>query len=135
MAGQLIRPYESPCGHATARVVECTAIPERLRAKCKEVLAVHVDAGHRGRRLAEALLERITSDADRDGWTLLVMPLPYDGEPMSKEALAQWYCRRFGWTPIQADPLILARIPGATPRRVLPLALAASTAIREAAHG
>ena len=59
-----------------------------------------------------------------------------DGSAAPSQVLADWYCRAYGFSIIQAEPMMLARLPGATPQVGLPkpnlMALAAVHSIKEA---
>lgn len=101
----------------------CDALPKRMHQRTRELVALEVPAADRRKGYARELLEQVTTEADEHGLTLIVMPDAFGDEPgMSTVQLAQWYQRRFGFLAIQAKPLIMARMPGSTPRHVLPIA-------------
>ena len=51
------------------------------------------------------------------GVVLVVWPQPFgDDISMSRDQLIDWYGRSFGFQVIQPDPVLMARMPGSTPR-------------------
>lgn len=97
---------------ASLQVRECEALPAHMRDSTREVVALEVPEADRRRGYARELMERTVAEADAAGLLLIIVPAPYgDAEAMSREQLAQWYCRRFGFRAIQHEPLILARQP------------------------
>jgi GNAT superfamily N-acetyltransferase len=107
----------------------CLAIPGRLRAATREIRSVQTEPGAQGQGHASALLHEVCREADAANITLLLWPQPY-GEhiALSRMQLADWYARRFGFQTIQPEPILMARMPGTTPRYATPLAFAASEA-------
>lgn len=86
---------------ASARIAVPRALPMRLRAKVRELIAVKSDNPGKGE--ADGLLADICAEANATGTTLMLMV--DDGD---KQRLANWY-QRHGFAPIQATPLLMAR--------------------------
>jgi predicted GNAT family acetyltransferase len=104
-------------GHAACRVRQTNAVPASMRAGIREVCSVEVPAEHQGQGHATALLHKVCSEADKAGIVLVLWPQPWgDNIALSREQLVDWYARRFGFQAIQPEPLLMARMPGATPR-------------------
>ncbi len=105
-------------GHASCRVRQCTALPERMRAKTREIVDVETPYAEQGKGYATTLLHRVCREADDAGLVLVLSPQPYgDNINLSKDQLIDWYERSFGFAIIQHTPMMLmARMPGATPR-------------------
>ncbi len=122
---------ERTLGPASLLLRKCEGLPVHMRARTREITDVWVeDRAQRGSGHGSALLEQVTREADEAGKTLIIIPGAFDDSPMSNEELAQWYVRRFGFQAIQASPVILARMPGSTPRMLKPVATAAADAVR-----
>ncbi len=109
---------ERRVGYATCRVRQCTALPERMRAKTREIVDVETPFAEQGKGYATTLLHKVCREADAAGLVLVLTPQPYgDNINLSKDQLIGWYARNFGFAIIQHDPMMLmARMPGATPR-------------------
>lgn len=56
--------------------------------------------------------------------TLLILVQPTEDSDLGRSQLAAWYAREFGFAPIQAEPMLMARMPGSTPRLLTPIAKA-----------
>lgn len=98
-------------GAASCNVHSCAAVPEYMRKDIREITKVFCapEARHRGD--ATALLEEVCREADSKKMVLVLMPKPFGEEtPLSAERLAQWYTKAFNFHPIQAEPLIMARM-------------------------
>ena len=111
-------------GHASCRVRQTNAVPASMRAGIREVLSVEVPTEHQGQGHATALMHKVCDEADAAGIVLVLWPQPWgDHIALSRDQLADWYARRFGFQAIQPEPLLMARMPGATPRvlRLTPL--------------
>lgn len=87
---------------ASARIAVPKSLPMHLRARVREIVAVK--SINPGNGEADALLTDICTEATATGTTLMLM---VDGG--DKERLANWYIRH-GFAPIQAAPLLMARI-------------------------
>jgi hypothetical protein len=109
---------ERKVGPARCRVRQCTALPERMRAKTREVVDVETPFDEQGKGYATTLLHKVCREADAAGLVLVLSPQPFgDNINLSKEQLTDWYERSFGFAIIQHEPMVLmARMPGATPR-------------------
>jgi hypothetical protein len=109
---------ERKVGPARCRVRQCTALPERMRAKTREVVDVETPFDEQGKGYATTLLHKVCREADAAGLVLVLSPQPFgDNINLSKEQLIDWYERSFGFAVIQHQPMVLmARMPGATPR-------------------
>jgi GNAT superfamily N-acetyltransferase len=109
---------------ARCELVVCAALPERMQSRTRELIALEVPADARRRGMGRELMERVTSEADEHDITLIVMPKPFgELQTMNTHQLTHWYCRRFGFVAFQASPVILlARMPGSTPKFVSPVA-------------
>ena len=68
-------------------------------------------------------MHKVCREADAAGIVLLLWPAPYGDAGMSMEQLAVWYASEFGFSVIQAEPMLMARLPDGTPRklRLLPV--------------
>ena len=116
-----IRYYEN----ASCKISTCTAIPERMRAKTRELTHVDVPENLRKQGMATQLLTNVCDEADAHGITLLIFPEPFGtGPKMSKDALMKWYSAKFGFTAIQAKPVMMARAPFGSPRVFKPTLIA-----------
>lgn len=103
---------------ATCNLIVSTALPVRMRRAVRELHALNVPEEDRRKGYATQLLHDVCREADEQALTLM---LSVDGE--DKARLAAWYSR-YGFQPIQATPLLMARMPGATPRTLKPIARA-----------
>jgi len=124
-------------GPATLRIRQTVAIPQHMRASVREVAALEVPAAEQRKGYATTLMHKVCREADAAGMVLLLWPQPYgDNVSMSRDELADWYGREFGFQAIQPEPLLMARQPGATPRflELKPGARAAFTAVKEGTH-
>jgi len=109
-------------GPASCVVAVAMGIPERLRAQCFELLAVHVPEKHRNKGYATTLIHSVCRDADAANNHLILTVDPYlhpkrhEVDGMGKADLKSWYEVRFGFQQIQESPILMMRPPGATPR-------------------
>lgn len=109
---------ERKVGAARCRVRQCTALPEHMRAKTREVVDVETAAAEQGKGYATTLLHKVCREADAAGLVLVLSPQPFgDNINLSKSQLEQWYERSFGFQVIQQEPMtLMARMLGSTPR-------------------
>lgn len=109
---------ERKVGAAHCRVRQCTALPERMRPRTREIVDVETPFEEQGKGYATTLLHKVCREADAAGFVLVLSPQPYgDNINLSKQQLEQWYERSFGFAIIQHEPItLMARMPGATPR-------------------
>lgn len=98
-------------GPATLKLSFNTSVPAHMRGAVLEVSHVFTVRQERGKGHASLLMQKVCAEADEHGKVLLLMPKPYDeGGPGQKE-LIDWY-RRYGFEPVQASPVLLARRVG-----------------------
>jgi len=95
-------------GHASLKVGVAKALPVAMRRQVLEVSSVRTEPEYRGRGDASALVFATCTDADLAGKFLLVHVEPDPDSPLDQQALAEFYAR-YGFTPIQADPLLMVR--------------------------
>lgn len=122
------------CGAARLRVRQCTALPVEMRARTREIheLEVPHDKQHQG--YATSLMHKVCREADKQNIVLVLYPQPFgDNIALSRRQLIEWYEGRFGFQCIQAEPVLMARLPGATPRLLqLQPTMAAAAALMKA---
>lgn len=87
---------------ARCRVTYSQMVPPHLRGRCREVYGVK--ALEQGKGHGTALMRKLCDSADSARLCLLLTV--DDGN----KRLVAWYAG-FGFTPIQADPLVMARMP------------------------
>ena len=105
-------------GAATCRVRRCNAMLTSMHATVREVASLHVPHSEQGKGYATTLMHKICRDADAAAIVLVLWPQPYgDDIALSREQLQAWYERAFGFAVVQAEPLLMARLPGETSRR------------------
>ncbi len=102
-------------GAATCTVKRSMQIPVHMRDGIREVSHVYVPFEQRRQGYATGLMRDLCAEADRLGLVLLVHAKPYADWEMDLEGLQRWY-ERFGFAVIQAEPRLMARMVGATPR-------------------
>lgn len=106
-------------GHAACRVRHTNAVPASMRADIREVCGVEVPAEHQGQGHATALMHKVCSEADAASIVLVLWPQPWgDNIALSRDQLIEWYASTFGFQVIQPEPVLMARMVGATPRRL-----------------
>lgn len=102
-------------GEASCRVSPTKQLPAHLREKVLEVSGVYVPAEHRGRGQATELMRALCDEADAAGVVLMLHAQPFGDGEATQGDLVRWYSG-FGFQPIQPEPLLMARMVGATPR-------------------
>ena len=113
-------------GAASCKLGRTVQVPESMRDDIVELSALFCPAAQRREGFATALVGEVCNEADDAGKVLLLHVAPYAAGGLDKEQLTQWYADRFGFQPIQAEPLLMARMVGATPRQsIKPVAHAA----------
>jgi GNAT superfamily N-acetyltransferase len=122
-----MKPGTRQHGPATLKLSFNTSVPAHLRGGLLEVSHVFTPADERNKGYASLLLQKVCAEADAAGKVLMVMPKPYDDAPMDRNTLVEWY-RTYGFEPIQAQPIIMARKPGAVAVKLKPLAYAMGVA-------
>lgn len=115
-------PGPRTLGDASLTIGVCTAIPPDMRAQVRELSSLYVPREKRHEGQATKLMHDVCHEADKAVITLLVFPGPYEDADMGRSQLIEWYAREFGFALIQADPPLMARMPGSTPRRLSPVA-------------
>lgn len=100
---------------ASCELVISKALPPKMRPEIRELVRLGVPEADRKKGYASQLLHDVCREADGHDLTLL---LSIEGD--DKERLCNWYAR-YGFMPIQVRPLLMARMPGSTPRIVKPL--------------
>lgn len=104
-------------GAASCRVRRTNAVPATMREGIREVANLEVPASEQGKGCATTLMHSVCREADKDGIVLVLWPQPFgDNIAMSRGQLIDWYARTFGFQVIQPEPVLMARMPGATPR-------------------
>ncbi len=109
---------------ASLIVGDCKALPTRMRPLTREISQLQTEYESQGKGDATELMHRVCREADLVGITLVLWPRPYGDIALSAGQLAEWYAKRFGFALIQATPPLMARMPGATPRYLTPIAQA-----------
>jgi len=102
--------------NASCKIAICTAVPNQLRAKCRELVSLDVPENLRRTGMATALMKKIMKEADDCNMLLILFPEPFgEGIQMNKEQLITFY-EGFGFQSIQAKPkVMMARMPHANP--------------------
>lgn len=119
-------------GAASCRIVNADCLPEHMHSKIREVISVHVPKEKRGQGYASTLMHKVCREADDAGITLFLKVEPFEDGLMAREDLAGWYARAFGFAAIQAEPLLMARMPWSTPKIGLPNVSIVTAATQEA---
>ena len=110
-------------GPASLRVRRSNALPHDMQDSTREIANLEVPAGQQRRGYATTIMHKVCREADAAGIVLLLWPAPYGDTGMSLEQLAVWYADEFGFAAIQSEPMLMARMPDGTPRklRLLPV--------------
>lgn len=106
-------------GAASCKLGRTVQVPESMRDSIVELSALFCPPEQRKQGYARSLMNMICDEADRDGKLLLLHASPYAEGGMNAEQLEQWYGVQFGFMAIQAEPRLMARMVGATPRNRL----------------
>lgn len=116
-------------GAASCKLGRTVQVPEHMRDGIVELSGLYCAEAQRREGFATALVGEICNEADEAGKILLLHVAPYALGGLDKAQLAAWYADKFGFSPIQVEPLLMARMVGATPRMMLkPVAAATITA-------
>lgn len=111
--------------NASCKVSICVAIPNSMRTKTREITHVDVPENLRGQGMATQMLLNVCDEADVHKMILVLFPKPFgEGPKLSKDKLVEWYSRRFGFQIIQLNPVMMARMPFATPGPFRPTEIA-----------
>lgn len=108
------RSYES----ATCNLIVSKALPVAMRKSVRELHDLKVPEQDQRKGYASQLLHDVCREADEHNLTLM---LAVDDKESMR--LIAWYSR-FGFQPIQASPVLMARMPGSTPRTLKPISQA-----------
>lgn len=100
-----MEPRTFTLGPASCRVRRSNLLSEHMLRHVRELCDLFVPEEHRRQGHATALLNEVCKAADEADLVLLARP-PQDAMPM---------LRRFGFSVMRADPLLMARNPGTTP--------------------
>ncbi len=103
-------------GAASLNIGVCKALPKEMQDKTRELSALEVPLHARNEGQATELMHEVCAEADNAGITLVLFVAPFGDIDLSRQQLADWYARRFGFVPIQAEPILMARMPWSTPR-------------------
>lgn len=103
-----MKPGLRTSGHASIKVNVAKALPQHMRANVFEVSHVRTEPEYRGQGHATNLMMKACLDADLAGKFLMVHVQPDSDSPMDLNRLAGFY-GKFGFAPIQADPLLMVR--------------------------
>lgn len=103
-----MKPGVREHGHATLKVGVAKALPMHLRSQVYEISSVRTEPEYRQRGDASMLLFSTCTDADLAGKFLMVHVQPDGDSPLDRNRLAEFYSR-FGFQPIQGDPLLMVR--------------------------
>lgn len=100
-----------------------TNVPAHLRGGLMEIS--HLEASEKRQGHAGQLLRNVCIEAAENNIILLIMPRPYGTFDMTREQLADWYTKGFGFAVLQQSPLLLVRPPYAERQAVVkPIAAA-----------
>ena len=116
-------------GAASCRLVIPESLPEHMQKQVVEIIELFVSKDVRGQGYGRTLMHSICRDADNVNVTLFLKVKPYDSD-MGLEELTDWYGMKFGFVVIQAEPRLMARMPGSTPRVGLPAVTLVANAAR-----
>lgn len=119
-----MNPGTRTLGDASLTIGVCKALPPEMRPVTRELSELLVPVASRHEGQATRLMHQVCDEADKERITLVLFVDPFDEPDLGRSQLADWYARRFGFIPIQADPLLLARMPGSTPCMLNPIAKA-----------
>lgn len=110
---------ERTVGPARCRVRQTNGVPAHLRPRVRELASLEVPRAEQGKGYATTLVHKVCREADAAGLVLVLWPQPWgDHLALSRDELEAWYGREFGFVRIQAEPVLMARQPGATPMRL-----------------
>jgi hypothetical protein len=120
-------------GPASVKVRQTNAIPLRMRDRTREVTSLEVPEADQRKGYATTLMHKVCREADAANIVLMLWPMPYgDNIALSQAQLVGWYARQFGFSVIQPEPILMARLPHSNPR-VLALNPVAEAMMKEKA--
>lgn len=111
-----MNPGPRTLGDASLTIGVCKALPPDMRPQTRELASLLVPVHKRREGQATALMHQVCEEADKAHVTLVLFVNPFEEPDLGKSQLAAWYAKRFGFIEIQAEPQLMARMPGATPR-------------------
>jgi GNAT superfamily N-acetyltransferase len=109
-------------GQAACRIRRCTALPQKMWDRTREIHKLQVNPDLRGQGYGTTLMHRVCREADMQGITLVLFVGAFDRREgdMDNAALLKWYTSNFGFVVLQPETdiqdMMLARMPGSTPR-------------------
>lgn len=102
--------------NASCKINICMAVPNQLRAKCRELTSLDVPANLRRSGMATELMTMVTEEADAHNMLLVLFPEPFGEEPKLSALQLEDFYERFGFQMIQVHPKpMMARMPHSTP--------------------
>ncbi len=112
-----IRHYEN----ATCKISICTAIPNQMRARTRELTSLDVPENLRKQGMATELMRNVCDEADAHNMTIVLFVKPFgEGTKLDETQLREWYQTAFGFMILQAKPMMMARMPHSTPKPFKP---------------
>ena len=105
-------------GPASLRVRRSNALPHDMQASTREIANLEVPAGQQRQGYGTTLMHKVCREADAAGIVLILWPAPYGDAGMNLEQLGTWYADEFGFSAIQTEPMLMARLPDGTPRKL-----------------
>lgn len=112
-----VRHYEN----ASCKIRVCTAIPNQLRTKCRELVSLDVPENLRNTGMGTALMTNVCDEADACEMLLLLFPEAFGTGPMLSNVELEAFYAKFGFQVIQVKPkVMMARMPHPTPGPFVP---------------
>lgn len=102
-------------GQATCVLKRSVQIPADMRNGIRELAKLHTPIERRKNGDATELLRSICEEADTQGIMLMLHVEPFGDPDLGPSQLEAWYAK-FGFMVFQAEPKLMARMVGATPR-------------------
>lgn len=109
-------------GASRCQIRAAEILPMHMRSGARMITDLFTEPGQTGKGYATTLMHRVCYEADLARMLLVLEPKPFDHASMSQEELEVWYSVRYGFQMIQLEPMLFARMPGATPKVGLRLA-------------
>lgn len=92
---------------AVCQVLHVADLPAHLARQMRQVVGVTTPLHLRGEGRARQLMREVCAEADREGYALLVHPMPFGtAQPMDADVLESWYAR-IGFKRFQDAPIVL----------------------------
>ena len=105
LAGAVIMLGRRELASASLRLSIAQGLPKEMWGGTREIIDVIASNPRKGH--ATELMYRVCEEADRNAITLILTCKQFQ-DGMTDEQLSKWYSR-FGFIPIQDDPVIMAR--------------------------